>query len=155
LRILGIDPGLVRTGFGIIECHRPIQYVASGVIHSKKGALSERLHVIAQGVLEVINTFGPDAAAIEMVFMHRNAQAALLLGQARGAAIAMLAQKGIFPQEYTALVIKETVVGYGHAGKLQVQSMVRRILSIPSALQTDAADALAVALCAAYHLGKR
>ncbi len=155
MRILGIDPGLVRTGFGVIDCHPTMRYVSSGTIYSKKGTLSERLGIIAQGVLEVVETFTPDEAGIEMVFVHQNAKSALLLGQARGAAIAMMTHKGIFPKEYTALVIKETVVGYGHAGKSQVQSMVRRVLSIPSLLQTDAADALAVALCAAYHLGKR
>lgn len=155
MRILGIDPGLVRTGFGVIDCHPVMRYVSSGTIYSKKGTFSERLGVIAQGVLEVVETFTPDEAAIEMVFVHQNAKSALLLGQARGAAIAMMTHKGIFPKEYTALVIKETVAGYGHAGKSQVQTMVRRVLSIPSSLQTDAADALAVALCAAYHLGKR
>jgi crossover junction endodeoxyribonuclease RuvC len=145
----------VRTGFGIIDCNASIRYVSSGTIHSKKGTLSERLGMIAQGVLEVIETFTPDEAAIEMVFMHQNAKSALLLGQARGAAIAMLTHKAIFPKEYTALVIKETVAGYGHAGKTQVQQMVSRSLDIPPLLQTDAADALAAALCAAYHLGKR
>jgi len=151
VRILGIDPGLRVTGFGVIEQqNKQIKYVTSGRIKTSGSDLSERLKEIVDGVGEVIAQYGPDVAAIEKVFVNVNPQSTLLLGQARGAAIAAVVMKNVTVAEFTALQVKQSVVGNGHADKSQVQEMVRRLLSLPALPSTDAADALACAICYAH-----
>ncbi len=151
MRILGIDPGLRVTGFGVIEQqNKQIKYVTSGRIKTSGSDLSERLKEIVEGVGEVIAQYGPDVAAIEKVFVNVNPQSTLLLGQARGAAIAAVVMKNVTVAEFTALQVKQSVVGNGHADKSQVQEMVRRLLNLPAVPSTDAADALACAICYAH-----
>lgn len=146
-RILGIDPGLRVTGFGVIErAGNKLAYVASGCIRSPDGTLPERLKVILQGVQEVVDTYQPNEAAVEIVFVNVNPQSTLLLGQARGAAICGLVSRNLPVMEYTALQVKQAVVGYGKADKTQVQHMVKRLLQLPGDPQADAADALACAI---------
>ncbi len=151
-RILGIDPGLRVTGFGIIEKHgNQLVYVASGCIKSNdRQALPERLKTLFAGISEVIATYVPDQAAVEKVFVNVNPQSTLLLGQARGAAISALVHAGLPVAEYTALQTKQAVVGHGKAAKDQVQAMVIRLLNLPGAPTADAADALACAICHAH-----
>ncbi|MCP5266546.1 MAG: crossover junction endodeoxyribonuclease RuvC [Burkholderiaceae bacterium] len=147
-RILGIDPGLRRTGFGLIERHGArLTYVTSGTIRTPDADLATRLGVIYDGIREVADQFCPTEAAIEKVFVNVNPQSTLLLGQARGAAIVALVRDGLAVHEYTALQLKKSVVGYGHASKEQIQAMVQRLLSLPGAPSPDAADALACAIC--------
>lgn len=151
MRILGIDPGLRLTGFGVIDLHATqAVYVASGVIRVPAGELSVRLKTIFDSIAEVIRTYSPQQAAIEKVFVNVNPASTLLLGHARGAAITALAAAGLPVAEYAALQIKQAVVGTGRAGKEQVQHMVVRLLSLPGTPQADAADALACALCHAH-----
>ena len=150
-RILGIDPGLRITGFGIIEKHgNQLRYVASGCIKTKDGELPGRLKTLLDGVREVIATYQPDVVAVEKVFVNVNPQSTLLLGQARGAAIAALVGAGLPVAEYTALQVKQAVVGHGKAAKEQVQHMVVKLLSLAGAPSADAADALACAICHAH-----
>ena len=129
-RILGIDPGLRVTGFGVIERHgSELVYVASGCIRSNdKQALPERIATLFGGIGEVIATYAPDQAAVEKVFVNVNPQSTLLLGQARGAALSALVHAGLPVAEYTALQVKQAVVGHGKAAKEQVQHMVVRLL---------------------------
>lgn len=151
VRILGIDPGLRMTGFGFIEKHgQSLVYVASGVVKSGEGTLPERLKVILSGLTELIGQYAPQQVAIEQVFVNVNPQSTLLLGQARGAAISAAVLQNLPVAEYTALQIKQAVVGNGHAGKEQVQEMVKRLLTLPATPQADAADALACAICHAH-----
>jgi crossover junction endodeoxyribonuclease RuvC len=147
--ILGIDPGLRTTGFGVIEKHgTKLRYIASGTIKTgNEGALPPRLKVILNGIAEIIATYRPDCAAIEKVFVNVNPQSTLLLGQARGAAITALVSSDLEVAEYTALQVKQAVVGTGKAAKEQVQDMVARLLVLPGLPGTDAADALGVAIC--------
>lgn len=147
--ILGIDPGLRTTGFGVIEKHgSKLRYIASGTIKTaSEGALPPRLKIILQGVSEIIATYRPDCAAIEKVFVNVNPQSTLLLGQARGAAICALVNADLEVAEYTALQLKQAVTGHGKAAKEQVQEMVARLLSLPGLPGSDAADALGVAIC--------
>ena len=151
MKILGIDPGLRVTGFGVIrkEGNR-LAYIASGTIRIPDGDLPSRLKVILDGVAEVIATYQPDCAAIEIVFSNVNPQSTLLLGQARGAAICGLVGTGLPVAEYTALQVKKAVVGQGKAQKSQVQAMVQRLLKLEGLPGTDAADALGVAICHAH-----
>ncbi|MDR3323223.1 MAG: crossover junction endodeoxyribonuclease RuvC [Zoogloeaceae bacterium] len=151
-RILGIDPGLRVTGFGVIEKHgQGLRYVASGCIKSEAGrSLPERIATLFAGVGEVIATYAPAEAVVEKVCVNVNPQSTLLLGQARGAVIAALVAGGLPVAEYTALQIKQAVVGQGKAAKEQVQHMVMRLLNLPTAPQADAADALACAICHAH-----
>ncbi|MDQ7988552.1 MAG: crossover junction endodeoxyribonuclease RuvC [Candidatus Dactylopiibacterium sp.] len=150
-RILGIDPGLRITGFGVIDRQgSQLRYVASGCIRTPEGTLPERLGVILKGVQEVVDTYRPDESAVEIVFVNVNPQSTLLLGQARGAAICGLVSRGLAVGEYTALQVKQAVVGYGKANKEQVQHMVRRLLQLEGDPQADAADALAVAISHAH-----
>ncbi|MGE5491042.1 MAG: crossover junction endodeoxyribonuclease RuvC [Actinomycetota bacterium] len=151
-RILGIDPGLRVTGFGIVEKHgNQLVYVASGCIKSKDTeSLPERLKTLFAGISEVISTYSPQQAAVEKVFVNVNPQSTLLLGQARGAAISALVHADLPVAEYTALQVKQAVVGHGKAAKEQVQHMVVRLLSLPGAPAADAADALACAICHAH-----
>lgn len=147
--ILGIDPGLRTTGFGVIEKHgNKLRYIASGTIKTgSETALPPRLKVIFAGIAEIIRTYNPDCAAIEKVFVNVNPQSTLLLGQARGAAITALVGGDLDVAEYTALQVKQAVTGTGKAEKAQVQDMVARLLVLPGLPGTDAADALGVAIC--------
>lgn len=152
MRILGIDPGLRITGFGVIEKHgNKLSYVASGVIKTPDLDLPQRLKTILAGVAEVIATYRPDCAAIEKVFVNVNPQSTLLLGQARGAAICGLVAADLLVAEYTALQVKQAVVGHGKAQKQQVQDMVQRLLTLSGTPGRDAADALGVAICHAHN----
>tara|TARA_R110002049_G_scaffold94430_3_gene232469 strand:+ start:133 stop:651 length:519 start_codon:yes stop_codon:yes gene_type:complete len=149
--ILGIDPGSLKTGFGIISyVGGRSEYVTSGVIRLPSGALPERLRVIFDSVTELIELHCPQELAIEQVFMAKSAGSALKLGQARGAAIVACAAQGMPVSEYSARQIKQSVVGTGAADKLQVQHMVKVLLKLPGTPQEDAADALAAALCHAH-----
>ena len=151
-RILGIDPGLRMTGFGVIEMHgQKLRYIASGCIKSDGNQrLPERLHTLYAGITEIIGTYKPDIAAVEQVFSNVNPQSTLLLGQARGAAITALVAQGLAVSEYTALQVKQSVVGHGKAAKQQVAHMVMRLLTLPGEPGSDAADALACAICHAH-----
>ena len=152
MRILGIDPGLRVTGFGVIDVQgsHGLRYVASGVIRIPPGALAPRLKVIHDGIAEVIAAYRPTLAVAEIVFVNVNPQSTLLLGQARGAALTALVHANLPVAEYTALQMKKAVVGHGRAAKSQVQEMVRRLLRLPGVPSTDAADALACAICHAH-----
>ncbi|MEQ1592184.1 MAG: crossover junction endodeoxyribonuclease RuvC [Thiobacillaceae bacterium] len=151
MRILGIDPGLRITGFGLIEkSGQKLSYLASGVIKSGEGELPQRLGVLFAGLSEVIATWQPDTCAVEIVFVNVNPQSTLLLGQARGAVICAAVSNQLPVAEYTALQIKQAVVGHGKAAKEQVQEMVKRLLSLPAAPTADAADALACAIAHAH-----
>lgn len=149
--ILGIDPGLRTTGFGVIQKQgTKLRYIASGTIKSGEGELPERLKVILDGVSEIAATYKPDCAAIEKVFVNVNPQSTLLLGQARGAAICALVSNALSVAEYSPTQLKQAVVGTGRATKAQVQDMVSRLLALPGLPGTDAADALGVAICHAH-----
>jgi crossover junction endodeoxyribonuclease RuvC len=151
MKILGIDPGLRTTGFGVIRKQgNQLVYIASGTIKTPDGDLPLRLKTILAGVSEVIRTYAPDCSAIEKVFVNVNPQSTLLLGQARGAAICALVSADLPVAEYTALQIKQAVAGHGKAQKQQVQDMVQRLLALPGLPGTDAADALGVAICHAH-----
>ncbi len=151
IRILGIDPGLRITGFGLIDKEgQQLHYVASGCIKTPDGELSQRLKVILKGLGEVIALHQPQQAAVEKVFVNVNPQSTLLLGQARGAAICAAVQADLPVAEYTALQVKQAVVGNGHADKEQVQAMVQRLLKLSGTPSPDAADALACAICHAH-----
>jgi crossover junction endodeoxyribonuclease RuvC len=150
--ILGIDPALRTTGFGVIEKQGSrLRYIASGTIKTgTEGALPPRLKVILGGVSEIVATYRPACAAIEKVFVNVNPQSTLLLGAARGAAITALVGADLDVAEYTPAQIKQAVVGTGKASKAQVQDMVARLLKLPGLPGSDAADALAVAICHAH-----
>ena len=163
ITILGIDPGLRMTGFGLIEKDgEKIYYIASGTIKTasaKKNKvvgeddreeLPARLKVILDGLFEVIDTYHPSQVAIEKVFVNVNPQSTLLLGQARGAAISAAVIRDLSVAEYTALQVKQAVVGNGHADKEQVQAMVKRLLNLAATPRPDSADALACAICHAH-----
>lgn len=150
MRILGIDPGLQCTGFGIIETEgSQLHYVASGTIQTspRDGALlPQRLKVLFDGIAEVTQRYGPDVAACEIVFVNVNPQATLLLGQARGCCLTALVAQGLPVAEYTALQLKKAVAGHGRASKPQIQEMVRRLLKLPGLPGKDAADALGLCI---------
>lgn len=151
LRILGIDPGLRITGFGIIEkSGNKLAYVSSGCIKSGDAELPDRLKTILAGLREVIAAHGPQQVAVEKVFVNANPASTLALGQARGTAICAAVDAGLPVSEYTALQVKQAVVGNGHAAKEQVQEMVKRLLRLAGAPSADAADALACAICHAH-----
>ncbi|MCA3238706.1 MAG: crossover junction endodeoxyribonuclease RuvC [Curvibacter sp.] len=154
MRILGIDPGLRTTGFGVIDAQgHTLSYVASGTIsttHVEQGELPARLKVIFDGIGEVVARYQPGAAAVEIVFVNVNPQSTLLLGQARGACLTALVSAGLPVAEYTALQMKQAVVGHGRAQKAQVQEMVRRLLQLPGRPGPDAADALGLAITQAH-----
>lgn len=151
-RILGIDPGLRRTGWGIVEARdNRLTHVANGVISPAPSlAMAARLSHLADGLANVIRAHAPHMAAVEAVFVHKNAESALKLGQARGVALVTLAQSDLDVAEYAANAIKKAVVGAGHAGKDQVGLMVRTLLPGAEPENADAADALAVAICHAH-----
>lgn len=148
IRILGIDPGLCSTGFGVIErAGQRLRYVASGVVRSRAvDTLPTRIKTLFAGISEVVSEYRPDESSVEIVFVNVNPQSTLLLGQARGAAIAALTCASLPVAEYTALRIKQSVVGHGKANKQQVAFMVARLLSLASEPSGDAADALACAI---------
>jgi crossover junction endodeoxyribonuclease RuvC len=151
LRILGIDPGLRITGFGIIEKNgNKLAYISSGCIRSGDADLPDRLKVILSGLREIIGAHRPQQVAVEKVFVNANPASTLALGQARGTAICAAVDAGLPVSEYTALQVKQAVVGNGHAGKEQVQEMVKRLLKLSGAPSADAADALACAICHAH-----
>jgi crossover junction endodeoxyribonuclease RuvC len=147
--ILGIDPGLQRTGWGIIACEGArISWIAHGVVAPPVGApLVDRLGFLARGLSDVLTTYTPAEAGVEEVFMAKNAQSALLLGHARGAAMAVLSQHQVAVSEYATRHIKKALVGTGSAEKDQVAFMVRRLLPQAGRVTADAADALAAAIC--------
>jgi len=152
MRILGIDPGLRSTGFGVIQAHHnQLAYITSGTIKTPSDVtLAQRLKHILDDIREVAQHTRPDVAAIEKVFVNINPASTLLLGQARGAAMCALADSGLSVYEYTALQIKKSLVGNGHAAKEQVQHMVQRLLSLNELPGSDSADALACAICHAH-----
>jgi len=148
MRILGIDPGSRKTGYGVIDtADGHISYVASGCISMVDQDLPNRLKTIFEGMQALIATYEPREMAIEKVFMHRNADSALKLGQARGAAICAVVIQTIPVHEYSATQIKQSVVGSGHAQKNQIQHMMKVLLELNDIPQSDAADALATAYC--------
>jgi crossover junction endodeoxyribonuclease RuvC len=149
-RILGLDPGSLRTGFGIIDCERGVlRIVAQGCIATSGGPLADRLRIIHAKVVELIATHRPQEIAVERVFLSKNADSALKLGQARGAALAAI-PVALGVHEYAPRAIKLAVVGVGGAEKTQVAHMVKQLLAIEMRLQADAADALAIAICHAH-----
>lgn len=146
--ILGIDPGSRVTGYGLVNSvGSKLEYVACGCIRTETKLLPERLKIIHAGVCEIIERYTPQETAIEEVFMGRNAQSALKLGQARGAAMVACLSHELPVAEYSARKVKQAVVGSGAADKAQVQHMVKALLSINATIAEDAADALAVAIC--------
>lgn len=150
IRILGIDPGSITTGLGVIDVTRgKLTYVAHVSLATGGGDFNDRLLCIFQGVTEVMTTYQPQEVAVEKVFMSRNADSALKLGHARGAAIVAAGRCPI--AEYTPRAIKQALVGGGGADKRQVQHMVGMLLRLSDPLQADAADALATAICHAHH----
>ena len=156
MRILGIDPGLQTTGFGVLDVDgHALTYVASGTIkttHLPTGDLPARLKVLFDGICEVVQRYEPDESVVEIVFVNVNPQATLLLGQARGACVTALVSRNLPVAEYTALQMKKSVAGYGKAGKAEVQEMVKRLLKLPGLPGSDAADALGLAIAHA-HIG--
>ncbi|MBC8037648.1 MAG: crossover junction endodeoxyribonuclease RuvC [Rhizobiales bacterium] len=157
VRIIGIDPGLRNTGWGVIEQDASrLSYVADGSVHSDADApLPERLLQIHTQLLAVLRDFAPDEAAIEETFVNKDARATLKLGQARGAVMLAPALLGIPVSEYAPNLIKKSVVGTGHAEKDQVQHMVKLLLPRAIMRTTDSTDALAIAICHAHHQSSR
>ena len=152
MKILGIDPGSRLTGYGILEeSTQGYKYIASGSIRIKGDYFPDRLKQIFDGILEIIDKYQPDKMAIEQVFMHKNADSALKLGQARGAAICAVQTKMIPVFEYAARQVKQAVVGKGAADKIQVQHMVKILLNVQGELSLDASDALGIAICHANY----
>jgi crossover junction endodeoxyribonuclease RuvC len=150
-RILGIDPGSRVTGYGLIDSDgAEVRYVASGCIRTELAALAPRLRVIFGAVRKLVEEHQPQEVAVEKVFVHRNADSALKLGQARSAAICATFSDGIDVHEYAARAVKQAVVGQGGAEKVQVQHMVKVLLKVTTELASDEADALAIALCHAH-----
>ena len=152
MKILGIDPGSRTTGYGLIETQgNRLRHIDNGIIAMPAtAALADRLKTIYDGVARIIGEFAPEAVAIEQVFLAKNPHAALVLGHARGAAMLAAVNAGLAVHEYSALQVKSAVVGYGRAGKPQVQQMVKALLNLPEIAQEDAADALGVAICHAH-----
>ncbi|MDO5529794.1 MAG: crossover junction endodeoxyribonuclease RuvC [Paracoccus sp. (in: a-proteobacteria)] len=156
MKVLGIDPGLQNTGWGVIEVDGVrLRHIANGVIRSGQGALPARLLVLFQGLSQIIADHAPDAAAVEQTFVNKDASGTLKLGQARGIALLVPAQAGLSVGEYAPNAVKKSVVGVGHAAKEQVQHMVRVQLPGVEFACADAADALAIAICHAHHLQSR
>lgn len=150
-RVLGLDPGSLRTGYGIVDCDaRGETHVASGCVQVKGTNLAMRLHLIHQRLLEIVEQYRPDEVAVERVFMHRNADSALKLGQARGAALTAVVARGAAVYEYAPRAVKLAIVGSGAADKAQVSHMVRVLLAIGEPATSDVSDALAIALCHAH-----
>lgn len=151
IRILGIDPGSQTTGYGIIDSDgNHSVHINHGHIKIEEQELPEKLRIIFENISTIIGEFRPQEVAIEKVFMHRNADSALKLGQARGSAITACTMQSLKVFEYTPNEVKQATVGKGHAAKQQVQHMVKVLLCLEAIPQTDAADALAIALCHAH-----
>lgn len=151
VRVLGIDPGSVKTGFGIIDTNgQQSRYVHSGYLKLPKDSLSEKLGQIFSQLKEVIDEYQPQHMALEQVFLAKNAASALKLGHARGAAMTAGVNAKLEIFEYSAKAVKQSTVGYGAASKEQIQHMILRLLNTRKVLQEDEADALAVAICHAH-----
>jgi crossover junction endodeoxyribonuclease RuvC len=150
MRILGIDPGLTCTGFGVIDTEgAALHYVASGTIRTSPGdgvLLPHRLKILFDSIGEVVQRYQPEVAVCEIVFVNVNPQATLMLGQARGCCLTALVANGMEVREYTALQLKKAVTGHGKAAKEQVQEMVKRLLQLPGLPGKDAADALGLCI---------
>ena len=157
IRILGLDPGLRKTGWGVIVSEgSKLSFVGCGCVESDGTlTLAERLRQLHEGLTGVISSFAPDEVAVEETFVNRDPQSTLKLGQARGIALVVPAIAGLSVAEYAANLVKKTVVGVGHADKKQVQMMIRVLLPKANTKSADAADALAVAICHAQHRGMR
>jgi crossover junction endodeoxyribonuclease RuvC len=155
MRVLGLDPGLRHTGWGVIDvAGNRLSHVADGVVHAPIDLpLSERLVALFRQLTQVLDRFHPDEAAVEESFVNKNAASTLKLGVARGVVLLVPAERGVPVAEYSANLVKKSVVGAGHAEKEQVQLMVRRLLPGCAIAEPDAADALAVAICHAHHAG--
>jgi crossover junction endodeoxyribonuclease RuvC len=153
LRLLGLDPGLLHTGWGVIDiAGNRLSFVAAGVVHSRgHRPLAERLVDLFRQIGEVIAEYRPDEAAVEETFLNKNPASTLKLGVARGVVLLAPAERGLKVTEYSTNLVKKSVVGAGHAEKAQVQMMVRRLLPGCLVESPDAADALAVAICHAHH----
>ncbi len=153
MRLLGLDPGLIRTGWGVIDADgNRLRYVACGLIAvPEAGSLALRLAGLFRALNDVLDRFAPDAAAVEESFVNRNPASTLKLGLARGVVLLAPATRGLPVFEYAANLIKKSVTGAGHAEKRQVEAMVRRLLPGAAADSSDAADALACAICHAHH----
>ena len=157
MRILGVDPGSRITGYGIIvkEGNRLIHVDNGAIFTDSRNDFPVRLQKIYRGLSDIIEQYRPDAMAIENIFFSTNVQSALKLGQARGAAIVAGVNAGLPVSEYTALQVKQAVVGHGRAAKEQVQKMLKVLLNLPETAQEDASDALAVAVCHANSIGMK
>jgi crossover junction endodeoxyribonuclease RuvC len=157
MRLLGLDPGLQRTGWGVIEAHgNKLRFLAAGVVGTAAGDdLAARLDALYRGLNAVVRQYRPAAAAVEETVVNRNAGSSLKLGHARGVVLLAAAHAGLAVTEYSSKTVKRTVVGTGAADKRQVAMMVRTLLPASGALGADAADALAVALCHAHHQASR
>ncbi len=155
IRIIGIDPGLRRTGWGVIDiAGSSLSFVGAGTVTSDAGdTLAERLVSLHEGLVEVVRSFAPAEAAVEQTFVNRDAAATLKLGQARGIAMLVPARAGLAVAEYAPNAVKKAVVGAGHAEKTQIRMMVRVLLPRASFDSDDAADALAIAITHAHHRG--
>lgn len=153
MRVLGIDPGLRNLGWGVIQiAGSRLTHVANGIIHSEGADLAPRLLSLYQALKEVLQTYSPDAAAVEQTFVNKDAVATLKLGQARGIALLVPAEAGLTVGEYAPNAVKKAVVGVGHADKAQIAHMVRYQLPGVQLAGPDAADALAIAICHAHHM---
>lgn len=155
MRLIGIDPGLRKTGWGVIECEGSrLSHVANGTVTSDKSrSLAERLLQLHEGLRDVVEGFAPDQAAVEHTFVNKDPVATLKLGQARAVALLVPAQLGLTVFEYAPNQVKKAVVGGGHAGKEQIQAMVAMLLPKCEITGPDAADALAIAICHAHSTG--
>jgi crossover junction endodeoxyribonuclease RuvC len=153
IRIIGLDPGLRRTGWGIVESQgSSLRFLASGtVISDEKQELATRLCQLHDGILEVLSAYAPDEAAVEQTFVNANPTSTLKLGQARGIAMLVPARAGLRVAEYMPNAVKKAVVGAGHGDKAQIRMMVRVLLPRATFESDDAADALAIAICHAHH----
>ena len=156
-RILGLDPGLTHTGWGLLEISGShLRFIAAGAISTTPAdALSHRLVILHRALAALIAEWTPDEAAVEHTYVNKNPAAALKLGQARGVVLLAPAAAGLPVAEYQAMEVKRAVVGTGHADKIQVQDMVKRLLPGAVLKRADAADALAIAICHAHHRGSR
>ena len=153
MRIIGVDPGSLKTGVGIIDVQgNHLRHIHHSVIHCGKGDFDSRLHILFDRLKSIITEYKPETSAIEDVFVSKNAASALKLGQARGALIAACGACGLRVSPYPPTQVKQAIVGFGRADKKQVQHMVRMLLHPPEPLPEDAADALAVAICHAHHI---
>lgn len=155
MRVVGLDPGLRHTGWGVIDVTgNRLSHVADGVVHAPLDLpLAERLSALFRQVIDVIERFRPDEAAVEESFVNKNPASTLKLGVARGVVLLAPAERGLKVSEYSTNLVKKSVVGVGHAEKSQIQLMVRRLLPGCAIASADAADALAVAICHAHHAG--